>query len=367
MKTFYRKNLVLSLLLVIFVLIIGTATAGCVSSEPAAKDIGLKQVPYDINGVFTTASGMSYNSSSGVFDLNNQTIVYAVSQHDRLFKITEDDSSVPLFFAIDDKQGKHFFSHKKDGNTTLYLSGIIKSDDVFSMKTITSSGGVVKVHTALAVRDGAEVPDDSEEVPDITGTWATAQSSVYQINSQEENVFSGRITVHGKTTSTRFAGYIDTVDDDGTTRVVMLCEKGNFILGDLNLSTHNITIPYVLYANGKISSSSLTEDMPEWATTNRTVTQECATILNSDRITENTSKQTRLLSVYDESAGRYTLTSASDNIEIIGVVQGNNSFIEYSPDTGLIRGFVKGNIKYDFRGKPEFAEKSIHNLNQAII
>jgi hypothetical protein len=94
------------------------------------------------------------------------------------------------------------------------------------------------------------------------------------------------------------------------------------------------------------------------------VTQEYVTVLNSDGITEDTSEQVRLLSVSDETAGWYTLTSASDDIIIIGAVQGDNSFIEYSPETGLICGFVKGNTKYDFRGEPDLAEASVHNLKQ---
>lgn len=364
MKTFYRKNLALSLSIVIFALIVGTATAGCVGSEPTATDIELKQVPYDINGVFTTVSGTAYNSSSGIFNVNNPRIIYTVSQYDRLFKIEDDGSNAPLFFAIEDKHGKHFFSHKKDGSNTLFLSGIIESDDVFSTKRITSSGGVVKVQTALAVRNGATVPDDRMLIPNLTGNWTTAQNSIYQVNSQEGNVFSGKITAHGKTTFTPFAGYIDEVDEDGTADIVMLCVRGNFILGDLNISTHNITIPFVLYADGRISSSPRTDEVPEWATINRTVTQKYANVLNSDGITEDTSEQVRSLSVYDESAGRYNLTSASDNIKIIGIVQGNNSFIEYSPETGLIRGFVKGNTKYDFRGGSDLAEISIHDFEK---
>ena len=95
------------------------------------------------------------------------------------------------------------------------------------------------------------------------------------------------------------------------------------------------------------------------------VTQKYVTVLNSDGITEDTSKQVRLLSVSDTIAGRYNLTSASDDITIIGIVQqGNNSFIEYSPETGLIRGFVKGDTKYDFRGGSDLAEASVHNLKQ---
>jgi predicted small secreted protein len=364
MKTFYRKPLLLGLSLAILFLITGTVSAGYASSELPAKDPGLKQVPYNINGIFTTVSSITYNSSSGGFAASNQGIVYNITQYDRLFTIVEDCSSSPLFFAVDDKNGKHFFSHKKNGNTTLFRSGIIESDDVFSTRMITSSGGVVKVQTALAVRNGAPVPPDRKPIPDLTGTWTTAQSSVYQINSQEGNVFSGRITAHGKTTSTRFAGYIDTVAENGTIEIIMLCEKGNFILGSLNESTHNITIPYVLYADGRVASSFLLEDGAEWAKTNRTVTQEYVKFLNSDGITEDTSEHVRLLTVYDENSSRYTLTSTSDNTTIIGIVQGNNSFIEYSPDTGLIRGFVKGNTKYDFRSGSDLAEASVHNLKQ---
>jgi len=366
MKTFYRKTLALSLSIAILFLIVGTATACYVSPKHTATDTGLKQVPYNINGVFTTVSGITYNSSSGVFAVNSPGKDYTVSQYDRLFTIVEDGSSSPLFFAIYDKHGKHFFSHKKVGNTTLFRNDIIESDDIFSTRMITSSGGVVKVQTALAVRNGTPVPHDRTAIPDLTGTWTTAQNSVYQISSQEGNVFSGRITAHGKTTSTRFAGYIDTADKDGTAEIVMLCEKGNFILGNVNENTHNITIPYVLYADGRVASSPLTEDAPEWARTNKSynVTQEYATVLNSNGITEDTSEQVRLMSVYDENTGRYTLTSAYDDITIIGIVQGDNSFIEYSPDTGLIRGFVKCNTKYDFRGGPDLAEASVHKLKQ---
>lgn len=349
--------------LAILFLIAGTATAGYGSYEQLAIDIGLKQVPYDINGDFTTVSGITYNSSSGEFDTNNQGTIYTVTQYDRLFSIVEDGSSTPLFFAIDDKHGKHFFSHRKNGNTTLFLSGIIESDDVFSKRMITSSDGVVKVQTVLAVRNGAEVPDDSTPVPDLIGTWTTAQNSVYQINSQEGNIFSGRINAHGKTTSTTFAGYIEKFSEDGTVDLVMLCEKGNFILGSVNESTHNITIPYVLYADGRISSSPY-EAM--WARTNMSynVIRKYATVLNSDGITKDASKQVRLLSVSDQKVGRYNLTSDSDDITIIGIVQENNSFIEYSPETGLICGFVKGHTKYDFQGGTGLAEASAHNLKQ---
>lgn len=355
----------MSFLLAILFLIVGTATAGSVSPESQGIDAGLKEVPYDINGVFTTVSGITYNSSSGDFTTNNSGGVYTVTQCDRLFTIVEDLSCSPLFFAIDDKHGKHFFSYRKDGNATLFRSGVIESDDVFSTKMITSSGGVVTVKTALAVRNGTAAPDVRTASPNLTGTWTTAQNSVYQINSQEGNVFYGRITAHGKTTSTRFAGYIDTVDEDGTVEIVMLCEKGNFILGDLNESTQNITIPYVLYADGRVGSSPLTEEA-EWAGANMSynVTQKYVTVLNSEGITENISEQVQLLSVSNASTGRYTLTSASDNTTIIGIAQGDNSFIEYSPETRLIRGFVKGNTKYTFRGKPDLAEVSIYKLKQ---
>ena len=234
------------------------------------------------------------------------------------------------------------------------------------MRAITSSGGVVKIQTALAVRNGTTVPEDRKAIPNLTGTWTTAQNSVYQINSQEGNVFSGNITAHGKTTFTPFTGYIDTVDEDGTAEIVMLCVKRNLILGNVNVNTHNITIPYVLYADGRVASSPLTEDGAEWAGTNMSynVTQEYVTVLNSDGITKDISEQVRLLSVPDENTGRYTLTSASDNIPTIGIAQGDNSFSEYSPETGLIRGFVTGNTKYAFRGRPDLAEASVHNLKQ---
>jgi predicted small secreted protein len=364
MKTLYRKTLALCLSLAILFLIVGTATAGHVCPEHPATYIGLKQVPYNINGVFTTVSGITYNSTSGGFASNNPGIVYNVTQYDRLFTIVEDISGSPLFFAIDDKHGTHFFSYGNDGNTKLFRSGIIESDNIFSTRMIANSGGVVKVKTALAVRNGTKVPHDRKAIPNLTGTWTTAQNSVYQINSQEGNVFSGKITAHGKTTFTPFAGYIDTVAKDGTVDIVMLCVKSNLILGNVNVSTHNITIPYVLYADGRVASSPLTENGAEWAKTNRTVTQKYATGLNSEGITEDTSEQARLLSVYDVNSGRYNLTSASDNIPVIGITQGDNSFIEYSPKTGLICGFVKGNTKYDFRGGPDLAEASIHTLKQ---
>ncbi|MCC4769276.1 hypothetical protein FXV91_03370 [Methanosarcina sp. DH2] len=364
MKTFYRTTIALCLSLAILFLIIGTATAGYVSPEHPATNTGLKQVPYDINGVFTTVSGITYDSASGWFAADNSGIVYTVTQYDRLFTIEEDIFCSPLFFAIDDKHGTHFFSYENNGNTRLFRSGIIESDDLFSTRLIANSGGVVTVQTALAVRNGTTVPDDRTAIPDLIGTWTTAQNSVYLIDSQEGNVFYGQITPHGKTTSTQFAGYIDTVAEDGTVEIVMLCEKGNLILGNVNESTHNITISYVLYADGRVSFSSLTEVGTRWARTNMSynVNQEYVTVLNSGGISEDTSEQVRLLTVSDEKAGLYTLTSASDDITIIGTVQRDNSFIEYSPETGLIRGFVKGNTKYDFRGEPELAEASVHNL-----
>jgi len=329
MKAIHRTAIALGFTLAILFLIAGTAGAGYACPEQQAVDIGLKQVPYNINGVFTTVSGIAYNSSSGEYDTNNPGTIYTVTQYDWLFSIVENDSSAPLFFAIDDKHGRHFFSHRKNGNITLFQSGIIESDDVFSKRMITSSGGVVRVQTALAVRNGAEVSEDSTPAPDLIGTWSTAQNSVYEINSQEGNVFSGKITAHGRTASTRFAGYIDTAAEDGTAELVMLCEKGNFILGNINESTHNITIPYVLYADGRISSSPY-EAM--WARTNMSynVTRKYASVLNSDGISEDTSKQVRLLSVSGENAGRYNLTSASDDITTIGAVQENNSFILHS-------------------------------------
>jgi len=337
---------------------------GSCLSCPPATDTGLKQVPYNINGVFTTVSGITYDSASGGFATNDPGKVYNVVHCDRLFKIVEDISGSPLFFSIDDKHGTHFFSYGNDGKTKLFRSGIIESDDVFSTRVISNSGRVVTVKTAFAARNGKTVPDDRTVIPNLTGTWTTAQNSVYQINSQEGNVFSGKITAHGKTTFTSFAGYIDTVAEDGTVDIVMLCMKSNLILGNVNLTTHNITIPYVLYADGRVASSPLTENEAEWAKTNRTVTQKYATVLNSDGITEDASEKARLLSVYDENSGRYTLTSTSDSIPIIGIVKGENSFSEYSSKTGLVRGFVKGHTKYDFRGGPDSAEASIHTFKQ---
>ncbi len=364
MKAIHRTAIALSLSLAILFLIVGTATAGYVSPEHPATDTGLKQVPYNINGVFTIVSGITYDSASGGFAADNSGKVYTVTQHDRLFTIVEDTSSSPLFFAIDDKHGTHFFSYGNDGNTKLFRSGIVESDDVFSTRMIANSGGVVTVQTALAVRNGKTIPDDRTAIPDLTGTWTTAKNSVYLIDCQEGDVFSGKITPHEKTTSTPFAGYIDTVAEDGTAELVMLCEKSNLILGNVNESTRNITISYVLYADGRIASLPLTEDGAEWAKANMSynVTQKYVTVLNSDGITEDTSEQVRLLTVSDENAGRYTLTSAFDDITIIGIAQGDNSFIEYSPETGLSRGFVKGHTKYDFRGGSDFAEASVHNL-----
>jgi hypothetical protein len=70
------------------------------------------------------------------------------------------------------------------------------------------------------------------------------------------------------------------------------------------------------------------------------------------------------LSVSDENTGKYNLTSTTENNTIVGIVQGGNSFIEYSQKTGLVLGFVTGKTKYDFRGGSELAESSIHNLKQ---
>ncbi len=364
MKAIHRISTALSLSLAILFLIAGTSTASYVNPEHLVTDTGLKQVPYDINGVFTTVSGITYDSASGGFTTENSGKVYTVTLYDRLFTIVEDSSS-PLFFAIDDKHGTHFFSYGNDGNTKLFRSGIIESDDVFSTKMIANSDGVLTVQTDLAVRNGKTIPDNRTAIPDLIGTWTTAQNSVYQIDSQEGNVFTGKITAHGKTTFTPFAGYIDTVAEDGTAGIVILCQKGNLILGNVNQTTHNITIPYVLYADGRIASS-LTENWAKWTRTNMSynVTQKYATVLNSDGITVDASTKVRLLTVSDGNAGKYNLTSASDDVTIRGIVQGNNSFIEYSPETGLIRGFVKGNTKYNFRGGSDLAEVAVHNLKQ---
>ena len=341
MNTFYRKSLVLCFFLVVIFMIVGTATAACVSPKLQTTDTGLKQVPYNITGNFTTVSGITCNSTSGEFAANNSEIVYNVTQHNRLFTIREDISDSPLFFAIDDKHGTHFFSYGNDGNTTFFRSGAIKSDDVFSTRMLTSSGGVVTAQTAIAVRNETTVRNDRTASPNLTGTWITAQNSVYQINNQERNVFSGRVTASGKTTSTRFLGYIDKVNEDGTAKIVILCEKRNLMLGNVNVSTHNITIPYVLYADGRVASSPLTTGETEWAGTNMSynVNQKYSIVLNSDGITEDTSKQVRLLSVSNANTGRYTLTSESDNITIIGIAQGDNSFFEYSSRTGLFGRF----------------------------
>ena len=85
MKAIHRTAIAFSLSLAILFLIVGTATAGYVSPEPPATDTGLKQVPYNINGVFTTVSGITYDSASGGFATNNPGIVYTVTQYDRLF------------------------------------------------------------------------------------------------------------------------------------------------------------------------------------------------------------------------------------------------------------------------------------------
>jgi len=364
MKAIHRTTIALSLSITTLFLIAGVASAGCFCSESPAINIGLKQVPYNINGNFTTFSGITYNSTSGEFASTNPEVAYNVSQYDRMFTILENVSETPLFFAIDDKHGTHFFSHIKNGNNTTFRSGSIKSDNIFSTGMVNSSGGVVTVQTALAVRNKTTVPDDKMEFPDLTGNWTTAQKSVYQINSQEGNVFSGKITASGKTTFTPFGGYIDTFDEDDTAEIVILCVKGNFILGDVNVSTHNITIPYVLYADGRIASSPQTRDLADWVETNMSynVTQEYAAILDKNGITEDHLDQVWLLSVSENNTGKYNLTSTSSNTKIAGIAQKDNSFIEYSPDTGLIRGFVKGHTKYNFRGNSDFAEASVNNL-----
>ena len=92
------------------------------------------------------------------------------------------------------------------------------------------------------------------------------------------------------------------------------------------------------------------------------VTQEYTTILNKNGITEDPLNQVWLLSVSENNTGKYNLTSTSSNTRIAGIAQKDNSFIEYSPDTGLIRGFVKGHTKYNFRGNSDFAEASVNNL-----
>jgi hypothetical protein len=361
MKATHRTAIGLSLFLAILFLIAGTASVDSVSPELPETDTGLKQVPYDINGTFKTVSGITYNSTLGEFTADNSGIVYTVTQYDRLFTIMEDISGSPLFFAIDNKDGRHFFSYGNDGNTILFRSGIIESDDVFSTNMIANSGGVIIVQTALAVRNGITVPDYRQEVPDLTGRWITGQKSDYLIDSQEGNVFSGKIIQYKNKRIIPFAGYIDTVDEDGTAEIVMLCEKSNIILGNANVNTHYIDISYILYADDRIASSPYKAD---WAETNTpyNVIQENVTVLNNDGVTEDKSEQVRLLTVSDENKGQYTLTSAFDDITIIGAVQENNSFIEYSPETGLIRGFVEGHTKYDFRGEPDFAEASVHAL-----
>lgn len=368
MNAFYRKSLVLCFFLVVLFMIVGTATAACGSHKHQTTDTRLKQVPYNITGNFTTVSGITCNSTSGEFTANNSGIVYNVTQHNRLFTIWKDISDSPLFFAIDDKHGTHFFSYGNDGNTTIIRSGAIKSDDVFSTRMLTSSGGVVTAQTAIAVRNGKKAPKDRTVSPNLTGTWITSQNSIYQINSQEGNVFAGRVTASGKTTSTRFLGFIDKVNEDGITKIVILCEKRNLMLCNVNVRTHNITTPYVLYADGRVASSPLTTGETEWAGTNMSYneTRKYSTILNSDRITEDTSEQVRLLSVTNASTGRYNLTSDSDNITIIGIAQGDDSFFEYSPSTGLFDGFITGKTKYDFRGGPDVAEASVYCLDQNV-
>jgi len=368
MNTFYRKSVTLCFFLIVMFMIAGTATSACVSPKLQTADMGLNQVPYNITGNFTTVSGITCNSVSGEFAVNNSGMGYNVTQHNRLFTIWEDASDSPLYFAIDNKQGTHFFCYGNDGNTTFFQSGAIKSDDVFSTRMLTSSGGVVTAQTAVAVRNGTIAKNDRTASPNLTGTWITAQNSVYQIDNQKGSVFFGRVTASGKTTSTRFLGYIDKVNEDGTAKIVMLCEKRNLILGNVNVSTHNITIPYVLYADGRVASSPLTTGETQWAGTNMSynVNQKYSITLNSDGITEYTSEQVRLLSVSNANTGRYNLTSDSDNIKIIGIAQGDNSFFEYSPTTGLFDGFITGKTKYDFRGSPDVAEASVHCLNQSV-
>ena len=231
MKAIHRTTIALSLSITTLFLIAGVASAGCFCSESPAINIGLKQVPYNINGNFTTFSGITYNSTSGEFASTNPEVAYNVSQYDRLFTISENMSETPLFFALDDKHGTHFFSHIKNGNNTTFRSGSIESDNIFSTGMVNSSGGVVTVQTAHAVRNGTPVPDGIKEFPNLTGNWTTAQKSVYQINGQEKNVFSGKITASGKTTSTPFGGYIDKIDEDGTAEIVILCVKGQLYPG----------------------------------------------------------------------------------------------------------------------------------------
>ena len=364
MKAIHRKKVAFSLSIIALFLMVGVAAAGCVCPESPVINIGLKQVPYNINGNFSTFSGITYNTTSSEFATTDPGMAYNISQYNRLFTISENMSETPLFFAIDDKHGRHFFSHIKNGNNTTFRSGSIESNNIFSTGMINSSGGVVTVRTALAVRNGTPAPDYRIAFPNLTGNWTTVQKSVYQINSQEGNVFSGKITASGKTTSTPFGGYIDTIDEDGTAEIVILCVKGNFILGDVNVTTHNITIPYVLYADGRISSSPKTGDMADWVGANMSynMTQEYTTVLNKIGLTEDSLDQVWLLSVSDNNTGKYNLTSTSSNTKIAGIAQEDNSFIEYSPETGLIRGFVKGHTKYDFRGGSDFAEASVNSL-----
>ncbi len=92
MKAIHRIAIALSLSLATLFLIVGTATAYYVSPENPATDTGLKQVPYNINGVFTTVSGITYDSSSGEFTADNSGIVYTVTQDDRLLTVVEDIS-----------------------------------------------------------------------------------------------------------------------------------------------------------------------------------------------------------------------------------------------------------------------------------
>ena len=80
MKTIRRTAIALSLSLAILFLIAGTATASCVCPKLQATDTGLKQVPYNINGVFTTVSGITYDSASGGFITNDSGEVYNVTQ-----------------------------------------------------------------------------------------------------------------------------------------------------------------------------------------------------------------------------------------------------------------------------------------------
>lgn len=75
MKTIHRKAIALSFFLAILFLIAGTASAGYASPEHPVTGIGLKCVPYNIAGDFTTISGITYDFEVGGFSADNSGAV----------------------------------------------------------------------------------------------------------------------------------------------------------------------------------------------------------------------------------------------------------------------------------------------------